>query len=89
VNKNDTIEESEEAEKIGIINYYWVVPRENKSSWKGKAPKTISAQEGTGKEEKRKPFFTNANLKEWLAKYIKQYVLVMSEEPVRRTVKLE
>lgn len=59
---------SEDADQMGKISFYWVVPEERAESWKRKAPRTILKK--------------NALLLDCLHNYVDQYVLVMSNIPL-------
>ena len=62
-----TIVKSENADKIGKIKFYWVVPPAKATAWKEKKPKTIKV--------------ANRVLKECLDNYVIQRILVMDIDP--------
>jgi hypothetical protein len=66
-------------DKLGKISYYWVVPNERESVWKGKAPKKIRKEQPNESVSQRKRRTEVASL---LEKYVNQYILVMDNVPI-------
>jgi Retrotransposon hot spot protein len=71
-NGTQRIEVSENAERLGKINYNWVVPEERCAIWKKRAPKSISKKSA----EKKKI----GGVKVCIDKFVNQFVLVLESE---------